>query len=75
MTPLDLLRPDGVSTQLPTRPVRALGIDLGTTNSTVAEVVWQPSQTGVTVRCLEVDQETLSGTYTHLLVPSAVASR
>ncbi len=73
MKPLDLLRPEGCSADLPTHPVRVLGIDLGTTNSTVAEIVWQPSQPDVKVRCLEVDQETLFGTYTHLLVPSAVA--
>jgi molecular chaperone DnaK (HSP70) len=73
MKAIDLLRPEGCSAELPTRPMRVLGIDLGTTNSTVAEIVWQPSQTDVAVRCLEVDQETLSGTYTHLLVPSAVA--
>lgn len=73
MKPLDLLRPEGCSADLPTHPVRVLGIDLGTTNSTVAEIVWQPSQSDVEVRCLEVDQETLFGTYTHLLVPSAVA--
>ena len=73
MTPIDLLRPEGCSADLPAQPVRVLGIDLGTTNSTVAEIVWQPSQPDVKVRCLEVDQETLFGTYTHLLVPSAVA--
>jgi molecular chaperone DnaK (HSP70) len=73
MNPLDLLRPEGCFAALPTQPVRVLGIDLGTTNSTVAEIVWQPAQPDVKVRCLEVDQETLFGTYTHLLVPSAVA--
>jgi hypothetical protein len=73
MNPFDLLRPDGCDVTLPTHPVRALGIDLGTTNSTIAEIVWRPSQSDVKVRCLEVDQETPSGTYTHSLVPSAVA--
>lgn len=55
-------------------PVRVLGIDLGTTNSTVAEVVWtrhqaQPPQ----ARCLEVEQTTDTGAYIHVLVPSVVA--
>lgn len=70
---LALLKPEGCTLDVPPQPVRALGIDLGTTNSTVAEIVWQPSQKEIKVRCLEVDQETLFGTYTHLLVPSAVA--
>ena len=30
-----------------TRQVRALGMDLGTTNSTVSEVVWEPGKTPV----------------------------
>ena len=73
MESLALLRPEGCTVAPPTHPVRVLGIDLGTTNSTVAEILWQPSQQEVSVRCLEVEQETLFGTYTHLLVPSAVA--
>ena len=73
MDPLGLLRPAGCAVELPTQPVRALGIDLGTTNSTVAETIWRPTDQAIQVRCLEVDQETLFGTYTHLLVPSAVA--
>lgn len=53
---------------------RVLGIDLGTTNSTVSECVWevgdsQPPQ----ARILEVVQPTLEGEYTHVLVPSVVA--
>src|SRR5687768_16398732 len=73
MQPLDLLRPAGCTAELPKQPVRVLGIDLGTTNSTVAEILWQPSQPDIIARCLEVEQETLFGNYTHLLVPSAVA--
>jgi molecular chaperone DnaK len=53
-------------------PLRVLGIDLGTTNSTVAEVRWEPGG-AVRVRCVEVDQPTLEGTYTHVLFPSVVA--
>jgi len=55
-------------------PVRVLGIDLGTTNSTVAEVNWVPgSSEPIHPRCLEVDQFTYEGTFTHVLVPSVVA--
>lgn len=52
--------------------IRAIGIDLGTTNSTVAEVHWQPGGSTVQPRCVEVDQHTLEGLYTHVLVPSVV---
>lgn len=55
-------------------PVRVLGIDLGTTNSTVAELAWQPGDTGAPrVHVLEIEQKTSEGVYTHTLVPSVVA--
>ena len=55
-------------------PVRVLGIDLGTTNSTVAEVVWRRGQKEpVSAHCLEGAQPTDTGSYTHILVPSVVA--
>lgn len=55
-------------------PVRALGIDLGTTNSTVAEAVWRPnSGQPPQVRCIDVAQPTLEGTFIHQLLPSMVA--
>ncbi|HEY7300503.1 MAG TPA: Hsp70 family protein [Xanthobacteraceae bacterium] len=74
MASLALIQPQDSSVVLPERQVRVLGIDLGTTNSTVAEIVWQPSSPAEPlVRCLEVEQETQFGTYTHILVPSAVA--
>jgi molecular chaperone DnaK (HSP70) len=51
-----------------------IGIDLGTTNSTVAEIVWEPGQAvPPPPRCLNVDQATTQGRYTHVLVPSVVA--
>jgi molecular chaperone DnaK len=60
--------------RLPQRPVRVIGIDLGTTNSTVAELVWRPEEGTLTpARCLEIPQPTQEGTYTHVLVPSVVA--
>ncbi len=58
----------------PAGPIRVLGIDLGTTNSTVAEVVWDPAiPGGTTARCLEIAQPTPEGSYVHVLVPSMVA--
>lgn len=51
--------------------VAVLGIDLGTTNSTVSVATMSPS--GSAVKTLNIDQETLQGTYTHTLVPSVVA--
>ena len=58
----------------PNRPIRVLGIDLGTTNSTAAEVTWSPGQDSPPrARCIEIDQDTLEGVYTHTLVPSSVA--
>ncbi len=66
-----IFNPGGGSPATQKGPVRAVGIDLGTTNSTLAEVVWDPARPRA--RCLEVDQETDSGTYTHILVPSMVA--
>ncbi|MGV8040228.1 MAG: hypothetical protein AB2L07_09160 [Thermoanaerobaculaceae bacterium] len=57
-----------------TGPVRVLGIDLGTTNSTVAEAVWRPeSGEPPQVRCIDVTQQTLDGTFIHALLPSTVA--
>jgi molecular chaperone DnaK len=56
------------------RRVRVIGIDLGTTNSTVAELCFEPdSKELAAVRCLSVNQETTQGRYWHVLVPSVVA--
>jgi molecular chaperone DnaK (HSP70) len=65
--------PRGASIIVPSGPIRVLGIDLGTTNSSVAEVFWRPGLAPVRARCLEVDQKTGEGLYTHVLVPSIVA--
>ena len=73
MNLLDVITRDNGN--LPPGPIRAIGIDLGTTNSTVTEVVWDP-QSGdqPTVRCLEIEQSIPRGSeYTHHLVPSVVA--
>lgn len=70
----DILRPAGFAAAPEAGPVRVIGIDLGTTNSTVAEILWQPGRPGeITIRCLEVDQPTSAGIYTNTLVPSIVA--
>ena len=71
---LAILRPEGAQLGKMPQAVRVFGIDLGTTNSTVAEIVWNARDPGsIPVRCLEIDQPTAADVYTHLLVPSAVA--
>ena len=69
------------------RKLRAIGIDLGTTNSAVAEIVWDPAVgdmdrshvsgeqvrvPGLQIRTLEIEQPTREGVYTSPLVPSVV---
>jgi molecular chaperone DnaK len=71
---LRVLAPNNTGVLEGPKPLRVLGIDLGTTNSTVSEVVWNPDEaTKLESRCIDVEQETLSGNYTHVIVPSAVA--
>ncbi|MHB8843302.1 MAG: Hsp70 family protein [Nitrospirota bacterium] len=73
MSDLSLLIPDfkNLSSK---KQIRALGIDLGTTNSTITETVFDPaSSQPPSIRCLEVEQYTTDGNYIHTLVPSAVA--
>jgi molecular chaperone DnaK len=61
---------------IPTRAVRVRGIDLGTTNSSVAEITWDPQQdTAPKARCLDLEQPTLEGVHTSPLVPSVLAVR
>jgi molecular chaperone DnaK len=58
---------------LPSARVTAIGIDLGTTNSTVAEAVWDPDTPNeIVVKSLDVSQETLQGVYMSPIVPSVV---
>ena len=74
MNELTLLTPPGCSVPTDAKSVRVLGIDLGTTNSTIAEIRWEPEHPGdLALRCLEVDQPTNAGVYTNPLVPSVVA--
>jgi len=69
-----LLTPSSTEIKLPGEPLRVLAIDLGTTNSTVAEIIWHPDE-GLSgpARCLVVKQETAEGDYFNALVPSVVA--
>jgi molecular chaperone DnaK (HSP70) len=54
--------------------IRAIGIDLGTTNSAVTEIVWDAaSGQPPALRTLEIEQPTREGVYTSPLVPSVVA--
>lgn len=72
MNRLELLA--GGGGRLPTEPLRVLGIDLGTTNSCVSEIIWDPdTPERIVARCLDLEQETLQGVATHVLVPSIVA--
>ncbi len=72
--PLSLIHPGKLADVQAKEPIRVLGIDLGTTNSTVSECIWDIETTPpVRVNCLEVPQPTLEGDYTHVLLPSVVA--
>lgn len=74
MNPLVLITPPETEIRFPTQPLRVVGIDLGTTNSTLAEINWLPdADEPPQARCLEVPQPTRQGTHTHSLVPSMVA--
>ena len=58
------------------RTVRVWGIDLGTTNSTVTELRWDPKDLSSKLPqqlVLELDQPTQEGIFTSPLVPSVVA--
>lgn len=69
-----LLTPTSTEVKLPKKPIRVLSIDLGTTNSTAAEIIWDPDKGAPSeARCLVVKQETSEGDYFNVLVPSVVA--
>ena len=61
-----------MNTSVTNQKTTVLGIDLGTTNSTVS-VARAESGGIVEIETLNVDQPTLQGTFTHTLVPSMVA--
>lgn len=69
---MTLLQSRGV-TEPPSKNIRVIGIDLGTTNSTVSEILWKAGQPAPEpVRTLDIDQETPSGRHTSTMVPSIV---
>ncbi len=71
---LTLIMPRDARIRLPVEPVRVVGMDLGTTNSEIAEIVAVPGSMELPeVRCLEVEQETLQGPFIHAVVPSVLA--
>lgn len=70
----NLIFSEGTPNRKSKKPVRVLGIDLGTTNSTVAEIVYDPtSKNDISVRCLAIEQPTGSRSHWNPLVPSVVA--
>ena len=74
MNALDLISPAKEALRKIKNPVRVIGIDLGTTNSTVAEIVYDPASKGdVGIRCIAVEQPTGNRSHWNPLVPSVVA--
>ncbi|MEJ2727370.1 MAG: Hsp70 family protein [Deltaproteobacteria bacterium] len=74
MKDLTVFMPEKTSPCLPNGPIRIIGIDLGTTNSAVAEAVFDPENPhNIEVRCLEIDQPTDAGVHNNVTVPSVVA--
>jgi molecular chaperone DnaK (HSP70) len=70
-----VLPPEGEELRLPGKSLRVLGVDLGTTISTAAEIAWHSHHGAPTpARCLEVEQATGKAPPSiHVLVPSVVA--
>ena len=74
MNTLDLISTAKETLKKIKKPVRVIGIDLGTTNSTVAEIVYDPaSKSDVSIRCIAVEQPTGNRSHWNPLVPSVVA--
>ncbi len=74
MSIFNILFPEGNAAVKSKKTVRVLGIDLGTTNSTIAEIIYKPSaKDDINIRCLAVEQPTGSRSHWHPLVPSIVA--
>jgi molecular chaperone DnaK len=74
MRDLTVFIPEKTTPCIPDGPVRTIGIDLGTTNSAVAEAVFDPKKPhDIKVRCLEIEQPTDTGVHNNVIVPSVVA--
>ena len=54
------------------KPLRVLGIDLGTTNSVMTEIKWQHGSTPET-KVIQIERDTPLGCFTDILFPSVVA--
>ncbi len=71
---LGLIAPRAANAGSVKKPLRVIGIDLGTTNSSIAEIALEPGATELPeARLIEVAQSTRQGEYRHTLVPSVVA--
>lgn len=71
---LQLIAPRGVNVGPINRVHRVIGIDLGTTNSSIAEIVVTPGEKKLPdIRMIEIRQTTVQGDYFDVLVPSMVA--
>jgi molecular chaperone DnaK (HSP70) len=58
----------------PSKPIRIVAIDLGTTNCVLTDVTWSPEDAAPVIEVLEIDQELVGGgKVTKQLVPSVVA--
>jgi molecular chaperone DnaK len=74
MSVLDLIQHNSSQLEMFSEPMRVIGIDLGTTNSTVTEVTFDPAQgTASDIRCIAVEQQTTGRSWWSPLVPSIVA--
>ena len=71
--PLSLITSNSDKNELPKSVIRALGIDLGTTNSVVVEAIFDPESGDIEIKPLEIEQPSRLGNYTSHLVPSVVA--
>jgi molecular chaperone DnaK (HSP70) len=71
---INRLFPDLPPDMAPKQAIRAVGIDLGTTNSVMAEATWDPQRgTFGQACCVNVPQETEAGEFLGEMVPSVVA--
>jgi molecular chaperone DnaK (HSP70) len=74
MKTMELINPEKENLKKIKKPLRVIGIDLGTTNSTVAEIVYDPTKKDdISIRCIAAEQPTGSRSHWNPLVPSVVA--
>jgi molecular chaperone DnaK len=74
MRDLTVFIPEKTKPCIPDGPIRTIGVDLGTTNSALAEAVFDPENPrDIQVRSLAVDQPTETGVVCDVMAPSVVA--